>query len=316
MEATLVRKAVAEFVGTALLLGAALGGGQAATAQGASSSLALLIGTLAAAATLFTVLHAIGPISGGHVNPAVTISMLVTRELRAPEAAAYIGAQLVGGFVGAMGANALWEASLILGPGSGSLGTASYVAEMVATCGLVGAIHAAVRGGNAGRLPMIVPAAVMAASFTAPFGMANPAVALAAGVVGGGLPIDAIILLIGLELMSAALIANGVAMLYGGSPTPEADDLTFDVHFGRAMSASPEVVTEAIRAALRADDHVIPTCDGGWRVVLADASDEVVEAVRHRISAFVELALDVEQMGSRPIEANFVPVGANGDRSA
>ncbi|MEM7340621.1 MAG: aquaporin [Actinomycetota bacterium] len=310
MDNVLVRKGAAEFVGTALLLGAAIGGGQAATATGAPPHIALLIATMAAAATLFTVLHAIGPVSGGHVNPAVSISMLATRNLSPTEAIVYVAAQVSGGILGATGANAVWDVPLVAGPGSGSgtLSTASYGAEIIATCALVGAIHAAVRGGNDARLPMIVPAAVIAGSFAAPFGMANPAVTLAAGIVGDAMSIGPILVLVALELASAVAVARAVALLYGKLASQAAEQKAFEVTLDRTPTVELDVVTDAIKAAIRENDSVLRTADGGWRVVLHDASDEVVEAVRQRVSAFVELAIDVTQgPGAGPV-VNLVPV--------
>ena len=316
MDASILRKGAAELVGTALLLGAALGGGKAAAAVGAPPYGGLLIGTLAAAAALFTILHAIGPVSGGHVNPAVTISMLAARAMPVAEAVVYISAQLVGGLIGAVAANALWDAALVAGPGSRALSTASYVAEVVATAGLVGAIHAAVRGGHADRLPMIVPSAVVAGSFAAPFSMANPAVALAAGIVGGGLSLPAIGGLVVVESIGGALVALAVAVLYGHSiassspvtSTEAASQQAFEVRFSTMPTVDQAVITEAIRAAIRGGDRVVPTSDGGWLVVLDDASDDIVESIRQRVATFVDLAVDVTNLEKGLHGPQMIPV--------
>lgn len=311
MDAVLARKGIAEFVGTALLLGSAVGGGKAAAATGAPPHIALLLGTLAAAVTLFTVLHALGPISGGHVNPAVTISMFVTRNIDAPAAALYILAQFAGGALGALGANAIWESTLVVGTASGNLTTASFAAEILATCGLVGAIHGAVLGGAANRLPMIVPAAVMAASFASPFGMANPAVALNAGVIAGGLSAVSIGVLVVAELIACGGVALAVAWLYGplasaGAPSRQ----VFDVELGSAGDdAAPETVLDAVKAAVRPNDIVVAGSAGRVRLIIEDATDDDVADIGHRIEATVQLALAQVGELAGP-EVKLVPVTA------
>ncbi|MEM7275915.1 MAG: aquaporin [Actinomycetota bacterium] len=311
MDSTLARKTSAEFVGTALLLGAALGGGQAAAAAGAPPHMALLLGTLAAAATLFTVLHAIGPVSGGHVNPAVTVSMLAVGRISAQEAAAYVVAQISGGLIGAMAANAIWDTALVAGPGVGSLASNDYWAEVIATCGLVGAIHAAVHGGNESRLPMIVPAAVIAGSFTAPFGMANPAVAIAAGLVGGGLSTSTIAVQVCLELGFASLVGVGVALLYGKPARHVETQQVFDIRLDSAQPIDEDVVTGAITAAIRTEDRLVRTADGGWRIVVDDVDDATIGAIKDRVEAFVTLATSTEQPDAQAtVAASLVPVVA------
>ena len=79
----------------------------------------------------------------------------------------------MGAVVGAVMANVLWHVSTLT-PGRGSVTTTSLVAECLAAGGLVGVIHGTAKGGAANRLAVVVPSFVLAASFAAPFGFANP----------------------------------------------------------------------------------------------------------------------------------------------
>ncbi len=310
MDDRLIRRGLAELVGTALLLGAAIGGGRAATSNGASAPLALLIGTLAAGATLFVVLHGIGPITGGHVNPAVTISMLTTGNIAPIAAAVYIVAQVIGGLIGAAAANGLWDTPLVAGPGAGTLTGPMYLAEVVATAGLVGGIHAGVLGGNAGRLPMIVPAAVMAGSFAAPFGMANPAVAFGSGVIGGGISLGSILGLVAIEMAVGSVIGLVVAQVYRGfgEETGETQNRCYQIELGDLGSDERRVATGAIQASIRPDDCLVTTPEGLLRVVFTNADDTTVESARHRIEATVQLALLGSQHETGPVRVGLRPL--------
>ncbi len=312
MNTELVRRGVAELVGTGLLVGAAVGGGKAAAATGAPAYMALVIGTFAAAATLVAVLHAIGPLTGGHVNPAVSISMFAMGKIPALDAGTYILAQFVGGLIGALTANAIWQNTLIAGPGTGTLSGASFAAELIATCGLVGAIHASARGGNGDRLPIVVPAAVVAASFAAPFGMANPAVALGAGLIGGGLSVTSLSLLIAIELAFAVVVAAGVRSVYAGQDaSEEAETRAFDVQFGGDLdAATTTLATQAVRAALRPEDSVMEAATG-CRVVVRGVNGDDVEDMRHRIEATLQLSLASQVLESGGIEVTPVSLMAN-----
>jgi glycerol uptake facilitator-like aquaporin len=311
MSIDLARRGTGELVGTALLVGAAMGGGKAAAATGSPPYMALVIGTLAAAATLLTVLYAIGPLTGGHINPAVTVSMVVTGKMALDEGAVYVVSQLIGGFIGAMAANAIWQEQLVVGAGSGTLNAQAYAAEVIATCGLVGAIHASVRGGNAHRLPLVVPAAVVAGSLAAPFGMANPAVALAAGVIGGGLGVASIVPLVLLELVFAGLIAIGVGLLYGGVDAselagPKAFEVRLDPYLDIELRAH---VIASVKTALRPQDIVV--CDDQQcRIVLEEATEDVVEVVRRRIETVIAFSTAEHQI--RNVEFDLVPLAIGG----
>jgi glycerol uptake facilitator-like aquaporin len=175
-----VKRLVVEFLGTAFLLAGVVGSGiMAAKLAGGNGALALLCNTLPTGAILTVLILTFGPISGAHFNPAVSIAMALRRELPSRVAAAYIAAQIIGGIVGVLAAHAmfelpLWQVSMNVRTGPGQ-----WLAEFVATFGLLLTII-----GCATRTPAAIPYAVglyitAAYWFTASTSFANPAVTIA-----------------------------------------------------------------------------------------------------------------------------------------
>jgi glycerol uptake facilitator-like aquaporin len=110
---TLGRRLAAEALGTLLLVGCVIGSGILADRLSPDDAVALLGNTLATGAMLAVLILALGPISGAHFNPAVTLVMALRRELKALAAAAYIAAQLAGGLLGMLLAHAMFEHPLL-----------------------------------------------------------------------------------------------------------------------------------------------------------------------------------------------------------
>ena len=176
----LSQRAVAEGLGTALLLAAVVGSGiMAQKLSGGNDALALLGNTLPTGAILVVLILIFGPLSGAHFNPAVTIAFALRRELPWLEAATYILVQVIGGVIGVWTAHLmfelpLWQVSLHTRAGAGQ-----WLAEFVATFGLLLTIL-----GCVARAPGAVPYAVglyitSAYWFTASTSFANPAVTVA-----------------------------------------------------------------------------------------------------------------------------------------
>ena len=138
MTPTLSQRLVAELLGTAFLLAAVVGSGiMAAKLAGGNPALALLGNTLPTGAILVVLIMALGPVSGAHFNPAVTLAFLWRGEISRRDAALYVAAQIVGGIAGVAVAHAmfdlpLWEVSQTVRAGPGQ-----WLAEGVATFGLV-----------------------------------------------------------------------------------------------------------------------------------------------------------------------------------
>jgi glycerol uptake facilitator-like aquaporin len=176
----LLRKVVAEAVGTGLLVLAVVGSGIAATRLSGDVGIQLLINALATAGALVAIILAVGPVSGAHLNPAVTLADLVLGGLRPAEAGAYCLGQLGGGVAGAVVANVMFsEPAIELSThsrGSGAL----WLSEVVATFGLLLVILGVVRSGRVSVAPFAVAAYIGGAYFfTSSTSFANPAVTIA-----------------------------------------------------------------------------------------------------------------------------------------
>jgi glycerol uptake facilitator-like aquaporin len=175
-----MRRYVAEGLGTAFLLAAIVGSGiMAAKLAGGNGALALLCNTLPTGAILAVLILTFGPVSGAHFNPAVSLAFALRRELDPRIAAAYIAAQIIGAVGGVIAAHAmfelpLWQISMTVRSGPGQ-----WLAEFVATFGLLLTIF-----GCAARTPAAIPYVVglyitAAYWFTASTSFANPAVTIA-----------------------------------------------------------------------------------------------------------------------------------------
>lgn len=177
-----VRRLAAEALGTALLLATVVGSGiMAERLAGGNTAIALLGNTLATGAILFVLIGALGPVSGAHFNPAVTLSFLLQRKIAWRPALLYAIAQCAGAVLGVVLAHLMFEKPPLELGVKARAAPALWLAEAVATAGLVGTIMGTVR-----FRPEAVPAAVglyitAAYWFTSSTSFANPAVTLARG---------------------------------------------------------------------------------------------------------------------------------------
>ncbi|SEJ32149.1 Glycerol uptake facilitator (Major Intrinsic Protein Family) [Paraburkholderia diazotrophica] len=171
----LKRKILAELIGTALLLAVVIGSGiMAERLAGGNVAIALLANTLATVGGLYVLIEVFGPLSGAHFNPAVSAVMTLRGELPAHELLPYIAAQLIGALLGAWLAHAMFDLPIVAFSGKIRVGTGQWIAEAVATAGLLLVILRA----PAGRASIMVAAYIGAAYwFTASTSFANPAAA-------------------------------------------------------------------------------------------------------------------------------------------
>lgn len=180
MKPTLLRRTVAEFVGTLLLLAAVVGSGIMAEKLAAGNlALALLANTIATGAALVALILAFGPISGAHLNPAVTLADAWRGGISWRESPVYIAAQIAGAFAGVASAHLMFGLTLFTASAHVRTGPAQMFSEFIATFGLLSVIW-----GCASSRPAAVPFAVgayitAAYWFTASTSFANPAVTLA-----------------------------------------------------------------------------------------------------------------------------------------
>jgi glycerol uptake facilitator-like aquaporin len=174
------RKAFAEALGTAFLLAVVIGSGiMAERLSGGNVAIALLANTIATGAGLVALILALGPISGAHFNPAVTLADASQGGLPWREVPVYVVAQVIGAFVGVAVAHFMFELPPFFASTHVRTGAAQWVSEFVATFGLLCTIWGCVR-----RKPSVTPFAVgayitAAYWFTSSTSFANPAVTLA-----------------------------------------------------------------------------------------------------------------------------------------
>jgi glycerol uptake facilitator-like aquaporin len=175
----LSRRVFAETLGTALLVATVVGSGIMAESLTKDVALALLGNTLPTGAILVVLITILGPISGAHFNPAVSIMFALKRELSATETLLYIAAQVLGGIAGTMVAHAMFALPLLDASMKVRTGGAQWFAEAVAAFGLVATVLAGIRF-QRNAVPWLVGLYITAAYwFTASTSFANPAVAIA-----------------------------------------------------------------------------------------------------------------------------------------
>jgi glycerol uptake facilitator-like aquaporin len=175
MRSDLQRRLFAELLGTALLLAIVIGSGiMAERLSGGNVAIALLANTLATVGGLYILIEVLGPVSGAHFNPAVSLVLALRGALPRSLLAPYVVAQLAGAVLGAWLAHAMFDATLLQLSTKLRGGTGQWIAETVATAGLLLVILRA----PAPRVAAMVACYIGAAYwFTASTSFANPAAA-------------------------------------------------------------------------------------------------------------------------------------------
>lgn len=192
---SLARRLLAEAVGTTALLATVVGSGIMGTQLAAGNdAIALLANAAATAGVLYVAIVVLGPLSGAHFNPAVSLAMRLRGELDTRATLAYIGVQCVAAIAGVVLAHAMFDLPLLQPGTHARTGVAQWLSEAVATCGLLLTILLGLRARPA-AIPALVAAYIFAAYwFTASTSFANPAVTLARALTqtfAGIRPIDA-----------------------------------------------------------------------------------------------------------------------------
>ena len=210
---SLPRRIFSEWLGTAFLLATVIGSGiMAQKLAGGNGALALLCNTIPTGCILIVLILIFAPVSGAHFNPAVSLAFALRGELSWRIAAGYIAAQIVGATIGVWVAHLMFELPIWQFSTTARTGGGQWVAEAVATFGLLLTIF-----GCAARTPAAIPYAVglyitAAYWFTASTSFANPAVTIAralsdtfAGIAPAGVP----------AFIAAQLAGMGVAVMVG-----------------------------------------------------------------------------------------------------
>ncbi|MET4446087.1 glycerol uptake facilitator-like aquaporin [Bradyrhizobium sp. GM2.2] len=175
----LPRRLAAEALGTGILVATVVGSGIMAETLTKDVALALLCNTLPTGAILVVLITVLGPISGAHFNPAVTLVFTGKRELPVNDAALYVVAQVAGGIAGTMAAHLMFGLPLIDLSAKMRTGGPQWFAEAVAAFGLIATILAGIRFQRT-AVPWLAGLYITAAYwFTASTSFANPAVAIA-----------------------------------------------------------------------------------------------------------------------------------------
>ncbi len=175
------RRMLGEFLGTALLVAAVVGSGIAAVKLSPGNvGLELFENATATAGALVAIILAVGPVSGAHLNPVVTMADRWFGGLTTRAAAGYIGAQLGGGWTGAVIANLMFSRAAFELSEKTRSGGGLWLAEGLATFGLLLVIFGVVRSGRSSAAPFAVGAYIGGAYFfTSSTSFANPAVTFA-----------------------------------------------------------------------------------------------------------------------------------------
>jgi glycerol uptake facilitator-like aquaporin len=220
---SLEARSLAEALGTGMLVTAVVGSGIAAQQLSPDDvGLQLLENSTATALALVALILTFGPVSGAHLNPAVTLAERLAGRIDTTTTGAYVAAQVVGGCVGAVAANVMFELPAVEWSAADRASGAHLVAEVMATFGLLTVIAGVVHSGRATAVPVAVAGYIGAAYwFTSSTSFANPAVTVArmlsdsfAGIAPASVP-----LFIGAQVLGM-LAAVGVARVLFPPPDP------------------------------------------------------------------------------------------------
>ena len=179
MSPGLRRRLAAEALGTAALVATVVGSGIMADAMSPDDGVALLGNTLATGAILVVLITTLGPVSGAHFNPAVSLGFFLKGEMSGRDMALYLPAQIAGGLFGTLIAHAMFEMPLVQASTTLRSGGAQWLSEGVAAFGLMATILAGSRF-RPHAVPWLVGLFITAGYwFTASTSFANPAVTIA-----------------------------------------------------------------------------------------------------------------------------------------
>lgn len=214
------RRVLAEFLGTGLLVTAVVGSGIAAARLSPGDiGLELLENTAATVGALIALILALGPVSGAHFNPVVTVVDRLFGGISTRDAAGYVGAQVLGALGGALLANAMFALPTFETSTRTRASGPLWLAEVVATFGLIVVIFAVVRSGRTAAAPFAVGAYIGGAYFfTSSTSFANPAVTIGRTITNtfAGIRPSSAPGFIAMQLVGGLLAAGAVRILYPG----------------------------------------------------------------------------------------------------
>jgi arsenate reductase len=175
----ILRKWLAEYIGTATLVCVVVGSGIMGTNLSEDSGVALLINAFSTIFALALLILIIAPISGAHFNPAVSLVQVIRREMNALEFAVFVSAQIAGAISGAIIANMMFDLRAIQISTNERVSTGTLIGEVIATAGLIVVIFVLVARAQDKLIPVAVAAWIGSAYlFTSSTSFANPAVTI------------------------------------------------------------------------------------------------------------------------------------------
>jgi len=211
------RKILAEFIGTAMLLIGVVGSGiMAENMSGGNNGIALLANAIATGAMLYVIITVLGPISGAHFNPAVTLAFTLNGEHKARDAAPFIGAQIAGGIVGVWLTHLMFDLPILQTSSHDRTGVALWSSEIFATFGLLFVIFGGIKH-KADTVPTLVALYITGAYwFTSSTSFANPAVTIARGLSDtfAGINPAHVIMFIVMQIIGVGIAAIILPMLF------------------------------------------------------------------------------------------------------
>ena len=237
------RRVLAELLGTGLLVTAVVGSGIAAAKLSSDVGLQLLENTTATVGALIALILALGPVSGAQFNPVVTLADRVFGGISTRDAGAYIVAQIVGGLGGSLLANAMFALPTLEASIKVRSSAPLWLAEVVATFGLMLVIFGVVRSGRASAAAFAVGAYIGGAYFfTSSTSFANPAVTIGRTITNtfAGIKPSSAPAFIAAQVVGAALAVGAIKVLYPDIARSAADVIV--PH--HAEAADPRWATE------------------------------------------------------------------------
>jgi len=212
------RRLLAEFLGTGLLVAAVIGSGIAAARLSPGDiGLELLENTAATVGALIALILAFGPVSGAHLNPVVTLADRFFGGISTRDAGGYVAAQIAGALAGALLANAMFALPVFEASTKTRSSGPLWLAEVVATFGLIVVIFGVVRSGRASAAPFAVGAYIGGAYFfTSSTSFANPAVTIGRTISDtfAGIRPSSAPAFVGMQLVGGAVAVAAVRVLY------------------------------------------------------------------------------------------------------
>lgn len=222
MKSKLGPRLFAEFLGSALLVATVVGSGIMADRLTSDTAVALLGNTIPTGAILVVLITIFGPVSGAHFNPAVTLVFAIRREIGMRPAILYAAAQIIGAMVGTILAHLMFELPLLQASATVRTGSGQWVAETVATFGLVLTILGGIRA-QPSAVPWLVGLYITAAYwFTASTSFANPAVTIARALTdtfSGIRPVD-VPVFIAAQAVGALVAMAAASLLFPNTAAP------------------------------------------------------------------------------------------------